>query len=80
MLLTILMVAILLNTVVSLFYYLRPPSVMVFKNPVLKISPGLHTWLLVLLVIMAIPVAWLGIISFDGFINYIGALVLKLNV
>jgi NADH-quinone oxidoreductase subunit N len=80
LLLTILMVAILLNTVVSLFYYLRPPSVMVFKNPVLKISPGLHTWLLVLLVIMAIPVAWLGIISFDGFINYIGALVLKLNV
>lgn len=75
-----LMVAILLNTVVSLFYYLRPAAVMVFKNPVLKISPGLHAWLMVLLVVLAVPVLWLGIISFDGFVNYIGALVAKMHV
>jgi NADH-quinone oxidoreductase subunit N len=75
-----LLVAILLNTVVSLFYYLRPASVMVFKNPVLKISPGLHAWLMVLLVVLAVPVLWLGIISFDGFVNYIGALVAKMHV
>jgi NADH-quinone oxidoreductase subunit N len=79
-LLVVLMLAILLNTVVSLFYYLRPAAVMVFKNPVLKISPGLHAWLLVILLVLALPVLWLGFISFDGFVNYIGALVANLNV
>jgi NADH-quinone oxidoreductase subunit N len=79
-LLLVLMVAILLNTVVSLFYYLRPPSVMVFKNPALKTSPRLHAWLWAVFLILSLPVLWLGIISFDGCINYIGALVAILNV
>lgn len=79
MLLLVLMGTILINTVVSLFYYLRAPSLMVFKNPVLKITPTLHTWLLVVLVLLALPVLWLGIISFDGLVNYIGVLVTNLR-
>ena len=66
-----LLVIVLLNTVVSLFYYMRVSSTMIFGNPVIKIWPAFRGWVPSILVILAIPMLWLGIISFDRFINYL---------
>ncbi|MEM7035750.1 MAG: proton-conducting transporter membrane subunit, partial [Bacteroidota bacterium] len=74
-LIMVLLIAILINTVVSLFYYLRVPSVMIFKNPVIKNMPRFHGLVPVLLVIMSIPVLWLGILSFDALINFLSDIV-----
>lgn len=73
-LIIVVLVVVLLNTVVSLFYYLRVSSTMIFGNPVIKTWPAFRGWVPVLLVIMTIPLLWLGIISFDGLINFLQGL------
>lgn len=66
------------NTVISLFYYLRIPVLMVFHNPVIKITPAFHGFVPWLTVVLSIPVIWLGIISFDGLINFLREQILPL--
>lgn len=76
----ILLVAVLLNTVISLFYYLRVPSTMIFGNPLVKTSPRFHGLIPVLLIIMAVATIWLGIFSFDQLINFLRGLPPYLHV
>lgn len=66
-----LLVLAVINTVISLFYYLRLPVLMVFHNPVIKIPPTFHGFVPWLTVVLSIPVVWLGIISFDALINFL---------
>jgi NADH-quinone oxidoreductase subunit N len=70
-LIVVLLVVVLLNTVVSLFYYLRVSSTMVFGNPAIKNWPAFRGWVPVILVLMCIPLLWLGLFSFDGLINFL---------
>lgn len=70
-LIVVLLVVVLLNTVISLFYYLRVSSTMIFGNPVIKTWPAFRGWVPTILVLMAIPLIWLGIFSFDALINYL---------
>lgn len=65
------LVAILVNTVISLFYYLRVPSTMIFGNPILKAWPRFHGLIPWSVAIISIPLIWLGIFSFDHFINWL---------
>ena len=67
----VVMIAMLINTVVSLFYYLRPSSRMAFGNPSIKNLPVFHGLVPVLLVILAIPTLLMGIIYFDELINFL---------
>lgn len=76
----VLMVAMVLNTVVALFYYLRPPVVMVFKNPVFSSVPALHGWQTVALLIMAFTLILLGVFYFDGLINFLTEIVKEIQV
>lgn len=64
-------IAMLINTVISLFYYLRPPSRMIFGNLSIKSTPQFHGLIPVLLVILAIPTLLLGFIYFDELINFL---------
>lgn len=73
-LLIILLVMVLLNTVVSLFYYLRVASSMVFGNPTIKSWPAFRGWVPAMIVIISLPLLWLGIFSFDAFINFLQGL------
>ncbi|MEY3442320.1 MAG: hypothetical protein RLZZ519_601 [Bacteroidota bacterium] len=72
--LVVLLIAVLLNTVLSLFYYLRVASTMVFGNPVIKTWPAFRGLIPVVLVGMSIPLLWLGIFSFDRLINFLQTL------
>ena len=71
----VLIVGLLLNTVVSLFYYLRPAVLMIFKNPSLISVPALHAWQQATLGGICLALVWLGIISFDGLFNLIQEIV-----
>lgn len=73
-LIVVLLVAVLLNTVISLFYYLRVASTMIFGNPLVKTSPRFHGLIPIILVIMCIATIWLGIFSFDRLINFLNEL------
>ncbi|MEM1000370.1 MAG: NADH-quinone oxidoreductase subunit N [Bacteroidota bacterium] len=70
------MITMLVTTVVSLFYYLRAPSLMVFANPVIKAPLRLQGFTRALLVGMAIPLVLLGIFFFDDLINFLNGLTL----
>lgn len=72
--LVVLLIAVLLNTVLSLFYYLRVASTMVFGNPVIKTWPEFRGLIPVVLIGMSIPLLWLGIFSFDRLINFLQTL------
>lgn len=72
--LVVMLIAVLLNTVLSLFYYLRVASTMIFGNPVIKTWPSFRGLVPVLLMIMSIPLLWLGIFSFDRLINFLQTL------
>lgn len=74
LLLIVVLVVVLVNTVVSLFYYLRVSSTMIFGNPVIKTWPAFRGLVPVLVVLLTIPLLWLGIISFDRLINFLQAL------
>jgi NADH-quinone oxidoreductase subunit N len=74
LMIVILLVAVLLNTVVSLFYYLRVSSTMIFGNPLVKSAPRFHGLIPVILVIMCVATIWLGIFSFDRLINFLNTL------
>jgi NADH-quinone oxidoreductase subunit N len=67
----ILLVAILLNTVVSLFYYLRVASTMVFGSPVISTWPPFRGWVPVLLLVFSVPLLWFGLFSFDRLVNFL---------
>ena len=73
-LIVVLLIAVLVNTVISLFYYLRVPSTMIFGNPLVKTSPRFRGLVPVLLVIMCIATIWLGIFSFDRLVNFLSSL------
>ena len=73
------MIAMLLNTVISLFYYLRVPARMIFQNSPNKIPHRFHGWAPWIAVALAIPVLWLGILHFDELINFFKYLALNLN-
>lgn len=72
--LVVVLIAVLLNTVLSLFYYLRVASTMVFGNPAIKTWPAFRGWVPMVLMIMSIPLLWLGIFSFDRLINFLQGL------
>ncbi|HEX2898549.1 MAG TPA: NADH-quinone oxidoreductase subunit N [Bacteroidia bacterium] len=72
--LVVLLIAVLLNTVLSLFYYLSVASTMVFGNPVIKTWPRFRGLIPVMLVILSVPLLWLGIFSFDRLINFLQSL------
>lgn len=78
-LLLLLLVAAILNTVVSLFYYLKPPVYMIFKNPSIKVIPRFHGLAAWILAILTIPVLWLGILHFDVLVNFLQGLLLNLS-
>jgi NADH-quinone oxidoreductase subunit N len=67
----VLLVIVLLNTVVSLFYYLRVASTMIFGNPTIKSWPAFRGWVPTIVSLMCIPLLWLGLFSFDGLINFL---------
>lgn len=73
------MIFMVVNTVISLFYYLRVPSRMIFQNSPNKIAHRFHGLIPVLGVLFALPVIWLGIIHFDALINFLGTLVADLH-
>ena len=73
------MISMLLNTVISLFYYLRIPSRMIFQNSPNKSLHRFHGLAPVISVVLAVPVLWLGILHFDALINFFRLLVLNLN-
>ncbi len=73
------MIFMVVNTVVSLFYYLRVPARMIFQNSPIKISHRFHGLIPVLSVVFAVLVLWLGIIHFDELINFLGTLVTDLR-
>ncbi len=73
------MIFMLVNTVISLFYYLRVPSRMIFQNSPNKIRHRFHGLLPVMVVILAIPVVWLGILHFDTLINILTVVVSDLH-
>jgi NADH-quinone oxidoreductase subunit N len=73
-LIVVLLVVVLLNTVISLFYYLRVASTMIFGNPVIKTWPAFRGLIPLILVGMTVPLIWFGIISFDQLINFLGEL------
>ena len=73
------MIFMVVNTVISLFYYLRVPARMIFQNSPNKIRHRFHGLIPILGVILALPVIWLGIIHFDVLINFLGLLVADLH-
>jgi NADH-quinone oxidoreductase subunit N len=68
------MITMLLTTVVSLFYYLRAPSLMVFSNPTIKNPAPLQGLTRVLLVVLTVPLIVMGIMFFDELINFLNLL------
>lgn len=73
------MIAMLINTVVSLFYYLRIPSRMIFQNSPNKIAVRFRGLVPAIALVLALPVLWLGIIHYDRLINFFATLVTNLN-
>lgn len=73
------MIFMVINTVVSLFYYLRIPSRMIFQNSSNKIAHPFHGLIPVLGVVLALPVIWLGILHFDELINFLTIIVSDLH-
>lgn len=73
------MVSMLLNTVVSLFYYLRIPARMIFQNALHKSPLRFHGWAPYIALVLALPTLWLGILTFDELINWFMDLALNLN-
>ncbi|MCB9231716.1 MAG: NADH-quinone oxidoreductase subunit N [Bacteroidia bacterium] len=69
-----LLVAAILNTVVSLYYYLRVPVVLIFSKSAFKNRLSLHGFYQVILVILALPVLVLGVFGFDKLVNFIQVL------
>lgn len=61
------------NTVISLFYYMKLPAGMVFRKYSGKKPFELHTFQLVILIILTLPVLLMGIYGFDGLIGFIQA-------
>lgn len=72
--LIVVLIAVLLNTVVSLFYYLRVASTMIFGNPLIKSWPRFRGLVPTVLVVLSVPLLWLGIFSFDRLINFLQTL------
>lgn len=77
--LMIAMIGMLINTVISLFYYLRIPSRMIFQNSTNKTPVRFRGLVPVISLILAFPVLWLGIIHYDRLINFFATLVMNLN-
>lgn len=73
------MIVMVVNTVISLFYYLRVPSRMIFHNSPNKIATPFHGLIPVLTLILALPVLWMGIIHFDELFNFIADFVTDLH-
>lgn len=73
------MIALLVNTVISLFYYLRVPSKMIFQNSPNKTFPGFRGWIPLTAMVLAIPVLWWGILHFDVLIGFFQSLATDLN-
>jgi NADH-quinone oxidoreductase subunit N len=69
----VLMAGIVINTVISLFFYMRIPAVMVFQNPQIKNAPRLHGFPLVFILLMALPILLLGFWGFDALANFFSA-------
>ena len=68
---TIALIVAILNTVISIFYYLKVPAGMVFKELSIKKSISFHTFQSILLIIVTFPVLLLGIWGFDRLITFI---------
>ncbi len=73
------MIFMVINTVISLYYYLRVPARMIFQNSPAKITLQFSGLIPVLAMVLAVPVLWLGIIHFDDVINFLDILVRDLR-
>lgn len=69
----VLMIGIVVNTVISLFFYLRIPAAMVFQNPAVKNHPRLHGLPLIFILLLAAPILLLGFWGFDALANFFSA-------
>ena len=74
-----LLIIAIINTVIGLFYYLRPAVQLVMRKPVEKFTFRLQTWQYLCLTFLALPVLWLGILHFGRFYTFLSSLVVALN-
>jgi NADH-quinone oxidoreductase subunit N len=68
--LLVLLIAVVLNTVLALFYYLRPPAMMLFGQPKISSPIALHGFQGFVLVFLAVIVLILGIFAFDALSDF----------